>query len=353
MSDREKAGLRGPVRTCFEETIYPGATTSDGKQIPERKSMYTTEYDVNGHIIVIRIRNSDGSEWTTRRTYDASGHLLKTISATGGEPSRETGYFYDGQGRLLSTTDSHTPDNPITFRYDECGRKTTVQVSRPEDYRPNTAVAGSPFEVADRAPNLPGGGSATTIYDEDDRPTEVQVRDTKGKLVSRAVRIYDAQGRVAEERQILENPETMIPADALEKMLEASGASREELREKLRGQLTKLMGGQAGPFSVVYSYDAQGRVNQMRRQIFNQEHVVETTYNEQGDKATEITRGTQGKGDEEQSTPGSGLPSYSEVDFSYRYDGHGNWTEQTTSYRSRTNEPFISSTVAHRTITYY
>jgi YD repeat-containing protein len=353
MTDREKAGLRGPVRTCLEETIYPEMTTSDGTQIPERKSLYTTEYDVGGRVIVIRIRNSDGSEWITRRTYDASGHLLRTTSGMGVEPSQQTDYFYDAQGRLLSTTDSRTPDNPITLRYDERGRKTTVQVSRPEDYRPNTAVAGSPFEVADRAPNLPGGGSATTIYDEDDRPTEVQVRDTDGELVSRAVRIYDAQGRVAEEKQILKSPETMIPADALEKMLEASGASREELREQLRGQLTKLMGGQAGPFSVAYNYDGQNRVNRTRRQIFNQEHVIETTYNEHGDKAAEITRVTQIGGDEEQGTPRSGPPSYSEVDFSYRYDSNGNWTERTISYRSRANEPFISSTVSHRTLTYH
>lgn len=318
MPDREKAGLRGPVRTCVEETIYPGATNSDGTQIPERKFWYTTEYDVDGRVTVIRTHNSDGSEWVTRYIYDTSGHLLKTAGGKEGEPSQETNYSYDGQGRQLNITDSRTPDNPITFHFDERGRKTKVQVSRPEDYRPNTAVAGSPFQVADMAPNLPGGGGATTIYDEDDRPTEVQVRDAKGKLVSRALRTYDAQGRVGEEKQILDNPETMIPAEALEQVLEASGASREELREQLRGQLTKLMGGQAGPFSVVYSYDAQGRVNQMRRQIFNQEQVIETIYNEHGDKAAEITRSRQIGGDEEQSTPGSGLPQYSEVHFSWK-----------------------------------
>ena len=160
---------------------------------------------------------------------------------------------------------------------------------------------------------MPGGGSATTFYDEGDRPNEVHVRNTEGKLVSRAVRIYDAQGRVVEEKQILESPETMFPADALEKMLEASGASsREELREQLRGQLTKLMGGQAGPFSIAYSYDAQGRVNQTRRQIFNRKDMIETSYNEHGDMAAEITRGTQIDGAEEQSAPGPGWPSYSE-----------------------------------------
>ena len=198
-------------------------------------------------------------------------------------------------------------------------------------------------------PNLPGGGSATTIYDEDDRPAEVQVHDAQGKLVSRAVRIYDPQGRVGEEKQILDNPETMIPSDAFEKILEASGASREELR----GQLTKLMGGLAGPFSVVYNYDAQGRVNQMRRQIFNHEDVIETTYNEHGDKATEITRGTQIVSEEDKSTPSTGPPPYSEVHFSYRYDGHDNWTEEDVSYRSSPGGALESSTGRRRTLTYY
>jgi YD repeat-containing protein len=353
MSDREKAGLRGPVGMCVEETNYPGATTSDGTHIPERKFWYTTQYDVDGHITAMRSRQSDGPEWVTRYSYNASGHLLKTTSGTEGEPSRETDYSYDDQGRLLNITDTRTPDNPITFRYDESGRKMKVQVSRPADYRPNTAVTGSPFQVADMAPNLPGGGSATTIYDEDDRPTEVHVHDAQGKLVSRAARSYDAQGRVREEKQILDNPETMIPAGALEKMLEASGASGEELREQIRGQLTKLMGGQAGPFSVVYGYDAQGRVNQTRRQIFNQEHVIETTYNEHGDKVAEITRGTQIGGDEEQSTPVSGLPPYSEVHYSYRYDGHGNWTEENVSYRSSPGGASESSTGRRRTLTYF
>jgi YD repeat-containing protein len=352
MSDRKKTELRGPVKTCVEENKFPGATTSDGTKIPELKSSYTTEYDADGRVMAIRIDNSDGSRWVTRYTYNASGHLLKTASGKEGEPSQETDYSYDGQGRLLNITDSRRPDNPITFRYDERGRKTKAQVSRPADYSPNTAFGGSPFEVADMAPNLPGGGSATTIYDEDDRPTEVQVRDAKGKLVSRAVRIYDAQGRIAEEKQILESPEAMIPAEAFEKFLEESGASREELREQLREQLTKLMGGKAGPYSIAYSYDAQGRVNQTRRQIFNQEHGIETTYNEHGDKAAEITRSTQ-IGSEEESTRRSGMPPYSEVHYSYRYDGYGNWTEEIVSYRSSPGGAFESSTVRRRTLTYF
>jgi hypothetical protein len=88
--------------------------------------------------------------------------------------------------------------------YDAQGRKTKVESSRAADYRPNVAMGGSPFEALDMAPNLPGGGSATTIYDEHDRATRVEVRDAEGTIVNRAERTYDAQGRIIEEKQILD-----------------------------------------------------------------------------------------------------------------------------------------------------
>jgi hypothetical protein len=344
MLERETAGLRGLVRSCLEEITHPGIPSAD---IPERKYSHTMEYDVDGHVVVFRGRNPDGSEWVTHFIYDASGRLLKTTAGKDGNISQETNNSYDDQGRQLAITDSNAPDNPIVFRYDEHGRKTKVQISRPEDYRPNHMVAGSPFETADRAPNRPDGGSATTFYDADDRPTEVHVKNAQGGLITRAVVIYDAEGRVSEEKQILDNVETMFPEGLFDKMLEESGASREELHK----QISKVMGGQTGPFSIVYTYDAEGHVTQTRRQIFNQEQLIETTYNEQGDKATEITRSTQTVS--EVKTRGPGLPPYSEVRFSYLYDDRGNWTEETISYRSGPEGAFESGTMRRRTLTYY
>jgi hypothetical protein len=351
MSDREKAELRGPVKTCTEETEFPGMTTPDGTEIPARKDRHTTEYDVDGRVVVIRNDSSDGSEWAMRHVYDTSGNLLKIVRGNKGDLNQETHYSYDDHGRALNITYSDAPGNPVVFRYDERGRKTKVQVSRPEDYRPNSSVVGSPFQVADMPPNVPSGGSATTIYDKDDRPTEVQVRDTQGKLVSRTVRSYDPQGRITEEKQIWDNFESMFPAGTFDKILESSGASREELSKELRERFANLMGGQEGPFSIAYNYDAQGRVKQTRRQIYNQEHTIENTYNEQGDKATEITRSRQVGGKE--STPGPGLPPYSEVHFAYRYDSYGNWTEQDVSYCLSPNGTLQSSNERRRTLTYY
>jgi hypothetical protein len=224
-----------------------------------------------------------------------------------------------------------------------------VQIFRPEDYRPNTAFAGSPFEIATMGPNLPGGGTATTVYDEHDRPTEIQAHDAQGELVSRAVRIYDAQGNVSEEQQILDNPETIIPAKSRLEFLKSSGTSLQGLRE----ELTKLMGGKTGPYSIAYEYYTQGRVERTRRRIFNKEDMIENTYNEHGDKTLEITRTKQIGSDGEQSVSGANLPLYSEVRYSYQYDHHGNWTEELVSCRSSPDGTFESSTRRQRSLTYY
>jgi hypothetical protein len=330
-----------------------GAAGVEGKTYPEVHSEYTTEYDMNGRIAAAHHTNSDGSKWVTRYAYNGSGRLLKTVSGVEGQAIRKTTYSYDQQGRLQSITDDGRTDSPVTFRYDDRGRKIKIEVSRPADYRPNTAVAGSPFVVADRAPNLPSGGSATTIYDEHGRATEVEVRDAKGELVSRAVRIYDAQGRIVEEKQILDNPETMIPAEARAKILEESGLSPDQLRQELRSQLTKLMAGQSGPYSVSYGYDAQGRMNHTSRRIFNQEEEIESTYNEHGDMSAEITRSTRMAGEADPTSPAAALPSYSEAHYSYKYDDHENWIEKAISYRSTPDGAFLPSTEVKRTLTYY
>jgi hypothetical protein len=61
-SDREKAGLRSPVRTHAEDTVNP-----DGG-----KYSITTgyEYSPDGRIFTFRFTNSDGSGWFRAQTYE-------------------------------------------------------------------------------------------------------------------------------------------------------------------------------------------------------------------------------------------------------------------------------------------
>ena len=346
MSDRARWSLRGPVKSCTEESIFKHMNEG------EVRSEYTTEYDDDGRITLRRSRTTDGFYWATRYEYAATGQLLRTASGVEGKAVTETHYSYDQQGRLQSVTTDGKPETPVSFRYDERGaKKTKIEVSCAEDYRPNTATGGSPFEATDHAPNLPGGGSATTIYDEHDRPTEVRVRDAKGELVSRALRTYDAEGYVTDEKQFLDNLVSMFAPDVRAKMLDESGLSPDQLQQELRAQLTKLMGGEAGTYSVSYGYDSSGRLIHTSRRIFNQEDEIESTYNEHGDVASEITRSTRSAGEKK---PGiaSSLASYSEVKYSYEYDQQGNWTAKTTSCRSSSDAAFQSSTANKRSLTY-
>src|SRR5712664_1497194 len=61
VSDRQKAGLRGPARTCIEEYNLPAG----------KKYWTTTEYSPDGTLLTTRTRDPDGSEWLTTRTYHA------------------------------------------------------------------------------------------------------------------------------------------------------------------------------------------------------------------------------------------------------------------------------------------
>lgn len=337
--------LTWPGKVIHRREHHPGMTDGDGKTYPEVHSEYTTEYDTDGRIRITRSGNSDGSQWVTRYGFDASGRLLKTASGVEGTSLTETTYSYDQQGRLQNISDDNKPDSLVTFRYDERGRKSKIEISRPADYRSDVAVGGSPFEVVDRAPNLPGGGSATTIYDQHDRATEVQVRDANGELVNRALRTYDAQGRVIDEKQILDNPEMIIPSEVRAKIQEQSDLPPDQLWQELRTQITKLIAGQSGPYSVSYIYDTHNRINHTSRRIFNQEEEIETTYNEHGDTASEITRSARLDQETDPTTPATWLPSYSEVRYSYHYDQRENWIEKTVSYRSSPDATFQSSTV--------
>lgn len=348
-SNRETAALRGPVRSCTEQSSFPRGSVMDGSA-SEFRSEHTTEYDPEGHMIVSRFGNSDGSYWVTRNEYTASGRLLRTGSGIEGKALTGTHYSYDEEGRLQKITTDGRNETPVSFRYDERGRKTKTETTLAEDYRPNTASGGSPFEAAERAPNLPGGGSATTIYDEQDRPTEVEVRDASGELVSHAVRTYDAQGHIIEEKLILDNLVSMFSPEAKAKILQESGFSADQLEREVHDQMKKLMGGQSESYSVTYSYDSGGRVIHSSRRIFNQSDEIETTYNEHGDVESEITRSQRFTTEND---PSAGGPSYSEVRHTYQYDEHENWTENTASHRSSSDAAFQPSTLIKRSLTYY
>jgi YD repeat-containing protein len=353
-SEREQNGLRGTVRSVEEETTYPAQTLADGSQIAGMKAWSKTEYDRDGRIVAIRRQGSsrgggyDGVEWVTHYIYSPAGLLLKMTFGKEGEPACETVNHYDDQGHLQSTTNSGSPGNPILFRYDSQGRKTRVAIVHPPEIPPGTGAVSMSIEAffdhPERAPNLPEGGTAITLYDANDRPTEVQLHDPAGTIVSRTVRIYDDRGNIIEERQTLEDPLRILPATAQNNILSESGASAQDLRE----QLAQFLGAPAETYSCRYEYDKLGRKTHTIQTMFNHaEDRSETSYNDHGDVAKETSTNKTDEGD------GLTERSQSEVIYSYVYDSMGNWTVRKSTSRTLPDGSASDSGEVRRTVEYY
>ncbi|MGA8086001.1 MAG: hypothetical protein WCA10_01765 [Terracidiphilus sp.] len=357
LTDREKNDLRGPVRSVIEERAYLAWTDADGKVFQEFRSWNKTEYDRDGRIAETRFRGSsrehgfDGTESATRYIYSESGQLLrKTTQSSSGEPQEQVVYQYDNQGRLQSITDSRDPNNPIAFRYDANGKKTKIAIAHPFDLPQGPDAISrnveASFESAGSAATLPEGGSAVTLYDEHDRPTEIQTCNASGKIVSRTLRVYDDRGRIVEEKQTMDDPLKMIPAGDQKKIFASGGIAPQELRD----QLAQFLGG-SEMWSMKYSYDAQGRRSKMTRTVFNHmEEEVESAYDEHGDVAKEFSQNTvSGTGKAE----ADGTRS-TERNYSYEYDSYGNWTVKKSSSRSLPDGTFMDAgDEMRRTLEYF
>jgi YD repeat-containing protein len=355
MTDREKVGLRGPVKTSIEETIHAGG-----------KYTTATEYSLDGKLLTTRTVQSDGSQWVTTRAYNADGHLAKTVSGKLGEPGTESLYAHDETGRLLSITNSPEKGNRTDFRYDEQGRKTTIQSFDPKTLQRtgNSMFGGSPWDAALAGFGVPAGGSVTTVYGENDMPTEVQVHDAEGRLVSRVARTYDANSRIMEENQIQENPALlMVDRFSAEQGVELDDKQLEAMNKGWKSMLSGRNG-----TGKSFTYDLQGRVTEVRDRNWALDTVTTTSYNEHGDKSEErktLTDNTafpvgvaysmdeNGTLIPERPSNAPSVPELPKLDiteYRYEYDQYGNWTEQTVVHRSESNE---YSTVRQRTLTYY
>jgi YD repeat-containing protein len=327
MSDRDEAGFHGQVKTCIEETVYP----------PGGKFSATTEYSLDGRLLTVRNSQGDGSESVLT-------------------------YAYDGAGRSLSITSNLNSDR-TDFRYDEHGGMTKILSFDPKtiERNRNAATTGSAWDAALFGMGVPTGGTVTVLHDLKSRPVEAQVRDANDDLVSRIVRRYNAEGLISEERPTLENPSALF----LERMSpeERSQISPAQVQAMNKAMATMSRGQREA--GKVYSYDAQGRVTQLRETNFVFEKTTTILYNDHDDAVEVYTTvadnavvpaGVSYSFDEEGNlTPSATperlpLPPPEEVHYSYQYDSYGNWSQQTTT---RGPGPGTPVGVRHRILTYY
>jgi hypothetical protein len=345
------SGLRGSVKQCIEQTIYP----ADGT-IPERSFTQTSIYSPGGRLLQSHMKYSSGPDYVTTYTYDAAGHLLSQSSgpdASSGTEKSDTTYTYDDKGQLLSVSSS-TGNGTVTYEQDEHGRKSRLEHYPVFNLGPNTGIGAIQWENGDLQFAPPSGGTVTTIYDEHDRPVEGQVNDASGRLMMRIVRTYDQQGRIQDDKLIPEDMEGNVPQ-------ELGG----QLNDAQKKALAKFMGNAFATGESGYRYDSQGRVVEKHRTggVFGDE-LTKITYNDHGDVSEEASVrietpdwGTEFGMDEvgnmvpvsESKKP---EPSQTETRYTYEYDAQGNWTKKTMSVRQQQGE-FKASTIINRTLSYY
>jgi len=362
MTDREKAGFRGPLRICVEEMDYPAG-----------KHVTTTEFTPDGRLLSTRHSNPDGSEWITAQTYDAAGRLVKTTSGKSGEPAEETLHSYDEAGRLLTITHSLKKGDRTEFHYDGQGHKSSIQYFDPETLRRfkgvkgGVAVCGSQWDAAvSSGIGVPVGGKITTTYNEKDQPTEAQILDGHGQVVTRFVRTYDSDGRISEEKSVCGNVAKMSVDGVVRRLppgLKDRVTSDElDTLSKIISKIVSPIFGDDWVQVLSYTYDAQGRITTTRQRHMGLELTTTITYNDHGEKAeerhdltafqSEILARLEKVGITPPKTPESPQPSphLPVARFDYQYDSYGNWTERTASDASHPEGPY---TVHNRKLTYY
>lgn len=347
MSDRDKAGLRGPIKSVLVEQNFSAA---DGRQLV---TSTRTEYAPDGRMLEVRNGNSDGSEWVTSYTYQPDGRLIKTASGeVGSAPSSETTYSYDKERRLVEVK---AGGRTQIYQYDEKGSKSVIESYDSKPLPPNTAYEAH-WEGTDLGFAPYPGGTLTTSYNEQDVATGAQLRDADGNLVAHIVRKFDEKGRVIAEEQVSDAPELMIP---------------EELKSKLNPEQAKSMGaflaGGLHNRAISYVYDDNGRVTERHSSggAFGKEVTI-SSYNDQGDKASERTTTVMNPevgrvynvteagamiptGQPQPAQP----PSTYETHYAYQYDSNGNWIEQSSTSQLRPDAPWEPGPIIHRKLAYY
>jgi YD repeat-containing protein len=350
ISDREQAGLRGPVRTVSEDTTR-------------------TEYDPTGRLISNRwLANpgSESSESIETRSYDGSGRLLRNTVRNGGGVVRETIYSYDDHGRLLRMVDRN--GDRTSFQYDAQGHKISVRdVAQKSHDREGVAVGldgmladvdGNPEFGLDRTGNA---SKIKTVYDEHDNPTETQAFDADGHLLGRTIRTYNEKHRITDVRVIIDDPTSQFSAKQMADMAAQSSVPLDEIKAELK----KASGAMRDEQTISYTYDSHSRRTKI---ILHQGPIgVSKTYsyNDHGDVGEERTVFTQDSripigvpfhvdetGNLVTEKPPFEWPPQLElpesvIRYTYTYDSFGNWTELKMTRSEGPECP------RHRKLTYY
>ena len=174
MTDREKAGLRGPVAVC--ETHARSHVTREAFHRDGRRSemMQTGEYP-----------------WSHRWLYDDHGRLLEEVAE--GLYSFHRRFFYDARGRrkTVRVSDDNGERLEESYEYREDGSALHTSYPRVSD---GIGVAlGGMLHMSGDAVRI------TATEDSQGRAIERVLYDADYRRIQRVLFLYDSAGRLVEE----------------------------------------------------------------------------------------------------------------------------------------------------------
>ena len=334
-TDRQRWSLRGPVRTCTVHRTW-GGCGGGACGTDTRHDTACVEFRPDGALTLHRHENHDGSAWQMTREYDAEGRLVAQRSGDD-SPADGTFYEYDAEGRLARVI-ARRAGNPErvaeTYEYGADGTmKKTEHVECPA-----SGCAGWTTEGSGTGYMADGAATIVVQYNQRGQPVETTFTDSEGRPLTRVTMSYDEDGRLVEEGHTVID---IVLPEAIR--AQATAADLEQFRA--------MLGGGRLQSRQMHRYDAQGRRIETRSAMFGDLGDDRRTfaYNERGDQIEEVSDSSEQRGSIDHNgqvipDPDSVTKSRSEARFTYRYDSHGNWVEKVVESRTDGRDFSVSST---------
>ena len=339
-TDRERQGLKGPVKSVRVETAQ--FEERDGQIVEKPWLSHTATFNQDGWIIEEVNRYPDGSEWRTVNDYSDSGKLQATREYDASSlPSSEVRYIYNDELRLVSEQ-QHDPDGivttPTTYAYDQ-GRKVKI-----EDFdfsRESNVMVG--VEGTNTCISAADAKRVETHYDDQGEAVAVRVFNSDGMVVSRIEIVRDALGNPLEEIQYVGD---VFPFGACESGScstgEMAGLS-EEQKAQFATEIAQLLPPGTSMSKRTHRYDTEGRLVESKLTMMGMEVIRQTyAYEDAGNMSEEVSYNQDGT-------------VRNKAIFRRDYDEHGNWIKELVSTASSSDAKrgtFASSHVTRRTIRY-
>jgi len=289
-TDKEKHGLRGPVKNVLVETAQFEELTE--------KPWFSHSYSFNkdGQLIEQVNRNPDGSEWRTVFNYSDSGNLLSMRS-------------FDPAGALASEE---------RYLYDAGGEKVKIQeLDFPGEANVMMAIEGTNTYVS-----AAGARRVESRYDDRGEVIEVKVFGIDGALVSRVEITRDEWGNSLEETQYVGDVFPFGPCASDSCSAEGIAALTEEQKAEFTAEIAQLFSPGTAMLKRIHTYDTQGRLIESKLTMMGIDTGTQTfAYDELGNKSEEVSYNESGE------LASKGI-------LTHEYDEHGNWTKELVSTSS-------------------